>query len=94
MSTSDEWTFSLYLFSFSAFILAAEVEEEDEDSDSETPQITIVYKNKRERIDAFKVRQGCTEILTLVSTKPGVCCERGGGLYKVDNPSPHIGVEN
>ena len=36
---------------------AAEVEEEDEDSDSETPQITIVYKTKREQIDAFKVRK-------------------------------------
>ena len=31
-----------------------EVEDDDDDSDSETPQITIVYKNKREQIDAFK----------------------------------------
>ena len=31
------------------------MEEDEEDSDNETPQITISYKNKRERIDAFKV---------------------------------------
>ena len=35
-------------------ISAVEVEDDDDDSDSETPQITIVYKNKREQIDAFK----------------------------------------
>ena len=39
----------LFLFS------ATEADDDDDDSDSETPQITIVYKTKREQIDAFKV---------------------------------------
>ena len=34
---------------------ATEADDDDDDSDSETPQITIVYKTKREQIDAFKV---------------------------------------
>lgn len=33
---------------------SAEEDDDDDDSDNETPQITISYKNKRERIDAFK----------------------------------------